>query len=102
MAKKQPVEGEDPARQAEEAKVDKANVQEWLQEKWTGLKTCPISGDNNWTIGDYLVQPMTYSAGGLTLGGPGYPMVMVICSTCGYTVFFNAVMMRLLEDSGGE
>jgi hypothetical protein len=98
MAEEQPVKREE----TEEAKVDKAKVRDWLQKHWTGLTSCPISNDNSWTISDYLVQPMTYAAGGLRLGGPGYPMVMVICSTCGYTVFFNAVVMNLLEDSDGE
>ena len=81
--------------------VDKNAVQAWLQQKWTGEASCPVSGDNNWIIADDFVQPMKYSAGGLTIGGRGYPLVMVVCRTCGYTLFINAIIMGLLGDERG-
>ena len=88
--------------QPSELKIDKKQAQEWLSEKWTAPTVCPISGDNNWAIADDFVQPMRYTGGGLTIGGPGYPVVMVICATCGYTLLFNAVVMGLLGDSSGS
>lgn len=84
-----------------DAGVDKKAVQKWLQQKWTGPASCPISGDNNWTVADDFVQPMKYSTGGLSIGGRGYPLVMVVCSTCGYTLFLNAIVMGLLGDKRG-
>ena len=95
-------ENNEAARPAD-AGVDKNAFQAWLQEKGTGAASCPISGDNNWIVADDFVQPMRYSTGGLNIGGRGYPLVMVICGTCGYTLFLNATVMGLLGGShGGE
>jgi len=100
MAEERPQEGQ--AEEQDKPEVDKSKVQAWLQEKWTGLKTCPVSGDNNWIIADDLLQPMIHASGGLRVGGRGYPLVMLICRTCGYTMFLNAVLMGLLDSSSGD
>lgn len=84
-------------------RVDKDKVSAWLGAKWKALHNCPISGDNNWSIADHIVQSMTYvRGGGLAIGGPGYPVVMVVCLSCGYTLFFNAVVMGLVEGDRGN
>ena len=87
----------------EGAQIDKAKAQAWLQDHWAGSKQCPISDENNWVIGDHAVQPNTYLPGvGVGIGGPGYPVIMVICGGCGYTMYFNAVMIGVTGDSDGN
>lgn len=74
---------------------EKSLVTSWLNSKWTNNNRCPISGDNSWRVGDFIVHTAAYS--GVMMSGPTYPHVAVICSSCGYTIFFNAVMMGITE-----
>lgn len=69
----------------------------WVKEHWAGSKACPICTQSKWSIAEHVVQPVTHSPiGALNLGGgPAYPAVPMICNTCGYTVYFNAVIMGL-------
>lgn len=71
----------------------------YLTEVWTNPnKACPISGHNNWSIADHLIQPQTVQitdgGTGLRLGGAGvgYPYLQVVCAGCGYAFFVSAVM----------
>lgn len=75
---------------------EKALIAAWLKEHWQGTTLCPISMDNNWLIGDHLVQPLTLMSGGVALGGTGYPVAQIICGSCGYTIYMNAVIMRVV------
>jgi hypothetical protein len=79
-------------------------VEEWLQTHWTSSKTCPISGHTMWSVSDHVVQPMTHiPVGAVTLGGAAsYPGILVICSGCGYTMTFNAVIMGLFPKQEKE
>ncbi len=74
---------------------DKIKVTQWLTEKWKQNALCPITNDFNWIIGDHTVTPVNFGDKGTVLGGKTYPQVMVICKTCGYTVFFNSVIVGL-------
>ncbi len=68
----------------------------WLNQKWRGQKLCFICGSNNWGISDKPVEIREFHAGGLVVGGPVYPAVMVICNVCGYTLLFNALVPGIL------
>jgi len=76
--------------------AEKAKIDAWLKEKWQGQALCPVSKDVKWLIADHLVQPLSIIAGGLAIGGGGYPQAMVICATCGFTMYFNAVLIGLM------
>lgn len=70
----------------------------WLNEKWVTDKGCPICTSNQWRIGDALVAPMNSTpGGGVMIGGPTYPQLMLICTNCGHTHYFNAVVMGLVK-----
>ena len=74
---------------------EKQKVIKWLHDKWKGV-VCPYSQDSNWIVGDHAVMPMVVGEGGATvIGGTSYPQVMVVCKTCGHTVFLNAVIVEL-------
>jgi hypothetical protein len=74
---------------------EKAKISKWLQEKWPGEAKCPISGHDEWILADRLVSPLTRRKNAVTIGGPTYPLVMIICEGCGYTLFFNAVLIGI-------
>ena len=70
---------------------------EWFRTHWTQNYPCPVSGDNKWAIAEHLIMPITSAgAGGLLLGGVGYPQIMIICGGCGFTLYFNAVMIGIV------
>jgi hypothetical protein len=74
----------------------KQYVLDWTKKHWKSSGACPICGSTNWNIGDHLVLPITLGKdSSLMLGGPGYPHVLLISNPCGYTIFFNAVIMQL-------
>jgi len=73
---------------------DYRKIHAWLgKHSPGGSAICPVCHSPNWTIGEYLVQPITLGAGhALQLGGIGYPQFMLISNPCGHTLFINAVM----------
>lgn len=75
-------------------KEEKDKIKTWLENK-TKNPACPVCNDPNWVIGDHLVQPMNGASGGLVIGGVTYPQVMIISTNCGYTRYFNAVVMGI-------
>ena len=82
---------------------EKQRVAAWLTSQGIPPPVCPFCGQREWAIGDHLVQPVTLGpGGGLTLGGVGYPQVMLISSKCGYTALINAVIAGVLRQNTGS
>lgn len=73
----------------------KERAMEWLNKKWNTPKACPICKQNNWTVSESIGLMPRLSDGGVDLGGPLYPLFLVTCGTCGYTLFFNALVAGL-------
>lgn len=70
----------------------------WLEEKWPKAKRqCEICGNEHWTLAGDLITPLAFSAGNINLGGNSYPSVLLLCSSCGNSKVFNAVIMKILE-----
>src|SRR2546425_13340153 len=75
---------------------EKQRILNWTKEHWKGQVNCPICASPNWIIGDHVVLPITLGKdSNLMLGGPGYPQVMLVSQPCGYTIFFNAVVIGI-------
>jgi ribosomal protein S27E len=75
-------------------KVDKEKFINALRGRWMNQK-CPLCGMASFTICDDFIQTIYYPGIGLGAGA-GYPMVMLVCNTCGNTLFFNAVKLDLV------
>src|SRR5258708_25193629 len=73
--------------------ADETNqIHRWIDEHWTGSKVCPISGHTTWDIPSQLVYLSPHLPPEMLFSQQVsvYPVVMVICKGCGYTVFFAA------------
>lgn len=82
---------------------EKKWAQRWIDAKWNRTRECPISGHRDWLLADRLVQLQTATPGiGLDLAAPVYPNVALICKGCGYTLLFNAVLMRMVSEREGQ
>ncbi len=86
-----------PDAQGKLSSEDKEKIQKWLKEKWKASNLCPISQDNKWIINDYVTTPMNFGGGGMIVGGQVTPQIMMICASCGYTLYFNAMVMGILK-----
>src|SRR5262249_30449823 len=70
----------------------KERAMEWLNKHWQGPKICPICQNNNWTISNSLGVMLASTEQGVEIGGLAYPLFLITCGVCGYTLFFNAVV----------
>ena len=78
-------------------KLDFDKASEWLNTHWQGDWTCPICGQNDWLLHDEAVEVRAFGKGRLAAKGSIFPLLTVICSTCGHTLFFNALVAGLVE-----
>ena len=74
---------------------ERTKLDAWYKNKWK-MNRCPVCNQGNWSLADHVVMPMTYTGVGLSIGGEGYPQIMVECQNCGYTLYFNAITVGIL------
>ena len=65
------------------------------------LGQCPICGSASWQLVD-AVNTLPFTGGGLVIGGPTTPMLLVACSVCWYTIQFAAVPLGLTGSGGAS
>jgi hypothetical protein len=77
-------------------------IRAWLDKQpWEG--PCPVCGTSRWTLGEDLLQVLPLSPlGEPPISGRVYPFFALLCSECGYTMLFNAVVAGLLPPSDDE
>jgi hypothetical protein len=82
---------------AETNKVDNALANAWFANHWPQPRHCPVCRSNNWAMAPTFAH--------VPLGPVGkyqpvrtFPCVVVTCQTCGNTLFFNGVTMKLLPE----
>ena len=80
---------------------ERETARKWLKAEWKSW-ACPFSGHTNWELGDTLVQTTAFAGGGLVVGGPVYPMIIIICSGCGNTVLINAIKAGVVSKEEGQ
>ena len=72
----------------------------FLEKVWTQGRTCPIDGTDDWVLQDVLVHIPSFRPKGLVVGGKSlaFPLVVVVCKTCGYVMTFSAVRLGLVKE----
>ena len=80
-------------------RVDAEKVNAWLDEHWKEDRDCPICKSRHWGIGSELVEVRDYRyAQRFNLNGEvAYPLVVIFCETCSYTMLFSAIKVGLVE-----
>lgn len=74
-----------------------AKAVDWLNKQWKPGK-CPFCGQETWEVLDHLLTPVRFTpGGGIALGGVTLPSLPIVCTTCGYTAFMNAIVMGILS-----
>lgn len=77
--------------------LDRANA--WFEQHWHGRIRCPL-GHETWQIGQYLVELPIFHPGRV-VGDSVLAHVMVSCTTCTYTMLFQAAPMGILMPEAG-
>jgi hypothetical protein len=89
-----------PQEIAEEAELKERQEKaaKWLEEKWdTEDKRCPICRSINWGLSD-VVELRKFHNGAILLNDRVYPVFLLICNVCGYTMTFNAQIAGIVTN----
>ena len=62
---------------------------------------CPLCGNKNWILAEYVVEMRPFTGGNFRLGGPVYPAVLAFCGACGYMALTSAVKIGLFPGVPG-
>ena len=67
-----------------------------------GGLVCPVSKDQSWTVESAFIMPDAQDdPSQMKVGGAsGFPLAVVTCETCGYTIFFNLMKLGIGEQLG--
>jgi hypothetical protein len=64
----------------------------WLDLHWKGSHVCPICSSNTWDVGDVC------ELRGFMIGDrPAFPVFPLVCTSCGYTRLFNALLADVVD-----
>lgn len=69
----------------------------FINEKVPNSGICKECGQKAIVVSDDLVTTPVFQNGGIMLGGPTYPQVMLVCTNCGFTRFFNAMVSKVTD-----
>ena len=71
--------------------ADNEKIQGWWARHWKAPVICPVCKNNEWSIAGHVVSITRHASDGMIGGTQNYPHIMVLCTTCAHTMFFNAV-----------
>lgn len=58
---------------------------------------CPLCHKGQWIVSDTIFYLNEFNKGGVVIGGPSYPVLPLVCSECGNTIFINAIISDILD-----
>jgi len=73
---------------------------EQMKPKLELLKPCSCCHKMDWTISDTIYELREFFGGSFTqstLSGRSFPVVPIICSNCGNTLFLSAVSLGIIK-----
>lgn len=74
------------------------NLNKKLQERGRSL-VCPACGNNNFILADGFSNDLLQDQlGGLVIGGPAIPEIVVVCNHCGHILKFSAGLLGFLPE----
>ncbi|QEH70497.1 hypothetical protein [Cellulosilyticum sp. WCF-2] len=77
--------------------LNKEKFENHIKEKWYN-KACLMCSNNNWTYDDSIFTPLsTGPNNSINLGGKILPLVPVTCTSCGNTIFINALVAQSID-----
>jgi hypothetical protein len=71
----------------------------WLKKQWKGNKSCPICESNSWIVHPEAVEVNESYNFSQKYGSKKCPMMIVKCSVCGYSLFFDAFIADVFDSN---
>lgn len=62
---------------------------------------CPVCNTIKWSINDEIFEIPPYIINSPGIGSPIFPVVALVCQTCGYTRFLSAVIAGVVDANTG-
>jgi hypothetical protein len=85
-----------PDPNAGEREAQRERALQYVRERLPDPMACPMGHSTTWTVTEPVqLRPV---AGGL-FAPTGFPVFQLVCTTCGYTMFFNAVVAGILPSA---
>ena len=78
--------------------IDTHRALDWLNDRWSQSKNCPICDSSKWEVGSQLVEVKVFTRKDFLPGTPVRALVIVTCSNCGYTILFDAVAAGIVSN----
>lgn len=73
-----------------------------LDEFWKPTR-CPACKHNEWSVSDTVYEVREFHGGTMVIGGGSLvPVIVATCEYCGYTLFFNAIKLGIVQPSKEE
>lgn len=71
----------------------------WIEDNWVGEKSCAICGHSGWFIGETIGEMKQINPGSRWIpnSGSAYPLIVLSCENCGYTLLFNAMVLGIMD-----
>ncbi len=76
---------------------DHEKVKRWWEMHWRGPVVCPVCKNTSWSTGEWVTQQERHAIDANAPGTVAFQYIMVMCVTCGHTMFFNAVKIGVTE-----
>lgn len=75
-------------------KIDQKKLEAFLER--FKPQTCPVCHKGTWIAGDIVFYLNEYHEdGSVVIGGPSFPVIPIVCSECGNTIFINTIITKL-------
>lgn len=78
-------------------KIQKEKLLQHFNKKVPKLPECSVCHKKIWTISDTIYELREYHGGSVVLGSPLAPIITLICKNCGNTLFFNAILLNIIQ-----
>jgi hypothetical protein len=75
---------------------EKQKAKAWIERHSKGHGGCPICTSSDWRLSDWFVEVRPYYESAF-LGGAVFPLIMVSCGNCGYTMLFHAPLVGIIK-----
>jgi len=58
---------------------------------------CPLCHKGEWVIGDRVFYLGEFNENAIVIGGQSFPVLPIVCSECGNTLFINAIVAGIVD-----
>ena len=81
-------------------KSDLKKIIKYLEQYNPDGPKCYLCGNNDWNVGDKILEIKEYHGINAISAGIAVPVIMMVCSKCGWMNYLSAMVVGLINDKG--